>query len=279
MQRPQDETRAPAFKHPCSLSILFPFPAKDDRIMSRWKAAAIHLTISATIGLVVGALLFGVWYPPPYFHAAGADVLVLLLVSVDLTLGPLLTLVVFKSGKRGLKFDLAVIAIAQAIALVYGMSVVLKSRPVFLLAVIDRFELIAASDIAPADLAEGSAPEFRSLSWTGPRLAAAEKPKDWRDRNKILFGKTGGKDIDVLPKYYVDYASAAPDLLKRAKPLDALPLRGEKDRDALDKALSAAHAERANVVWVPIVARKASLTMLLDVHTGRPVRAIAVHPW
>jgi hypothetical protein len=30
---------------------------------------------------------------------------------------------------------------------------------------------------------------------------------------------------------------------------------------------------------VPIVARKASLTMLLDVHTGRPVRAIAVHPW
>jgi hypothetical protein len=261
------------------LSILFPFPAKDDRIMSRWKAAAIHLTISATIGLVVGALLFGVWYPPPYFHAAGADVLVLLLVSVDLTLGPLLTLVVFKSGKRGLKFDLAVIAIAQAIALVYGMSVVLKSRPVFLLAVIDRFELIAASDIAPADLAEGSAPEFRSLSWTGPRLAAAEKPKDWRDRNKILFGKTGGKDIDVLPKYYVDYASAAPDLLKRAKPLDALPLRGEKDRDALDKALSAAHAERANVVWVPIVARKASLTMLLDVHTGRPVRAIAVHPW
>jgi hypothetical protein len=247
--------------------------------MSRWKAAAIHLTISATIGLVVGALLFGVWYPPPYFHAAGADVLVLLLVSVDLTLGPLLTLVVFKSGKRGLKFDLAVIAIAQAAALVYGLSIVLASRPVFLLAVIDRFELIAASDLAPADLAEGSAPEFRSLSWTGPRLAAAQKPGDWRERNKILFGKTGGKDIDLLPKYYVDYASAAPDLLKRAKPLDALPLRGEEDRGKLAKALSSAHAERGDVVWVPIVARKASLTMLLDAHSGQPIRALAINPW
>jgi hypothetical protein len=247
--------------------------------MSRWKAAAIHLTISATIGLVVGALLFGVWYPPPYFHAAGADVLVLLLVSVDLTLGPLLTLVVFKSGKRGLKFDLAVIAIAQAAALVYGLSIVLASRPVFLLAVIDRFELIAASEIAPADLAEGSAPEFRSLSWTGPRLAAAQKPKDWHERNSILFGRTGGKDIDELPKYYVHYASAAPDLLKRAKPLDALPLRDEKAHALLAAAVQKSGEQADHLVWLPIVARKGVLVMLLDREDGRPLRAIPINPW
>ena len=75
--------------------------------MSRWKAASIHCSISALVGLIVGFLLFGLWYPPPYFHAAGADELILLLVGVDLTLGPLLTLIVFRSGKRGLKFDLA----------------------------------------------------------------------------------------------------------------------------------------------------------------------------
>jgi hypothetical protein len=261
------------------LSILFAFAAEEERKMSRWKAAAIHLTISATIGLIVGALLFGVWYPPPYFHAAGADVLVLLMVSVDLTLGPLLTLVVFKSGKRGLKFDLAVIAIAQTIALVYGMSIVLKSRPVFLLAVIDRFELIAASDLAPADLAEGSAPEFRSLSWTGPRLSAARKPKDWHERNKILFGKTGGKDIDQLPKYYVDYASAAPDLLKRAKALNELPLRDNEARDLLASAVRKTGEPADHLVWVPIVARKGVLTMLLDRDDGRPLRAIRINPW
>ena len=247
--------------------------------MSRWKAAGIHLSISAAIGLVAGALLFGVWYPPPYFHAAGADVLVLLLVSVDLTLGPLLTLVVFKSGKRGLRFDLSIIAIAQAIALVYGMSVVLRSRPVFLLAAIDRFELIAANELAAQDLAQGSAPEFRTLSWTGPRLAATKPPADWRERNKILFGKTGGKDIDELPKYYVDYASAAADLLKRAKPLEKLPLRGEQDRRKLEDALTSAHASRDAVVWVPIVALKASLTMLLDARSGQPLQAVAINPW
>src|SRR5262249_35748019 len=111
--------------------------------MTRWKAATIHSSISAIIAIAVGALLFGVWYPPPYFHAAGADELVLLLVGVDLAIGPLLTLIVFRPGKWGLKFDLVAIGVLQSAALIYGMSVVLQSRPVFLVGVFDRFNLVA----------------------------------------------------------------------------------------------------------------------------------------
>ena len=155
--------------------------------MSRWKAAAIHLSISFAIGLIVGALLLFVWYPRPFFHAAGADELVLLLVGVDLVLGPLLTLILFRSGKWGLKFDLAMIAILQSAALIYGLSIVLKARPVFLVAVVDRFSLISANDLDPADLAKGSQPEFRSLSLTGPRLVGARIPSTWQERNKVLF--------------------------------------------------------------------------------------------
>lgn len=247
--------------------------------MSRWKAAGIHLLISCSIGLIVGALLFGVWYPPPYFHAAGADVLVLLLVSVDLTLGPLLTLVVFKSGKWGLKFDLTLIAVLQTVALVYGMSIVLRSRPVFLLAAIDRFELISASQLDAKDLAQGSAPEFRSLSWTGPRLAAAHRPENWKERNNVLFGKKGGKDIDELPEYWVDYSKAAPDLLKKAKTLDAVPVHDDDERQRLAAAVRETGAADSQVVWVPLVALKASLVMLLDRETGKPLRAVAINPW
>ena len=130
--------------------------------MSRWKAAGIHLSISLAIGLLVGALLFGVWYPPPYFHAAGADELILLLVGIDIVLGPLMTLVIFRSGKRGLKFDLTVIGLVQAAALVYGLSIVLQSRPVFLVGAIDRFTLVSAGDIEDSDLQKGRQPLFRS---------------------------------------------------------------------------------------------------------------------
>lgn len=247
--------------------------------MSRWKAASIHLSISIAIGLAVGALLFGVWYPPPYFHAAGADVLVLLLVSVDVVLGPLLTLVVFKSGKRGLKLDLALIAIVQASALVYGMSVVLRSRPVFLVAAVDRFVLVSASELDPDDLAKGARPEFRSLSWTGPRLVGAKLPPLGKARTKILFSSLAGKDVENFPQYYVDYDAVASELLEKAKPLDALSLSNAEDRETLKKAERAVGRTADQLDWVPLVARKANLVMLLDRATGRPLRAIPINPW
>jgi hypothetical protein len=247
--------------------------------MSRWKAAAIHFSISLVIGIAIGALLFGVWYPPPFFHAAGADKLVLLLVGVDVVLGPLLTLVVFESGKPGLKFDLACIAIVQALALGYGVSVMTRSRPVFLVAAVDRFLLISANDLDDADLAQGSKPEFRTRSWTGPRLVGAQLPINVEDRNSILFSGVAGKDVDKFPRYYVDYASVAQDLVKKAQPLDALTKLDAESRADLDAAVRGTGKAATDIVWVPMLARKASIVMLLDRATGAPLHAVAVNPW
>ena len=41
----------------------------------------------------------------------------MLQVSVDVTLGPLITLIIFKPGKKGLLFDLVVIGMMQSAAL------------------------------------------------------------------------------------------------------------------------------------------------------------------
>jgi hypothetical protein len=190
--------------------------------MSRWKAALIHSGISLIVGLSVFALLAGVWYPPPYFHAAGGDKLVLLLLGVDLVLGPVLTFVVFKSGKKGLKFDLSMIGLAQIAALLYGLHVVVASRPAFLVASVDRFVLVSANELEDADLALGSQSEFRSRSWTGPRLVATRRPDSAAERSAILDSALVGKDIEKLPKHYVSYASQSAALLARAHALDVL---------------------------------------------------------
>jgi hypothetical protein len=247
--------------------------------MSRWKAAGIHLSISVLIGLVVGALLLFVWYPPPYFHAAGADVLMLLLMGVDVVVGPLLTLIVFKSGKRGLKLDLTVIAIIQLVALVYGLHVVLQSRPVFLVAVVDRLNLVSANELDPKDVAEAPDPAWRSLSWTGPHMVGVQLPEG-EARNKLVFQSMGGgKDVDKMPKYYVDYAKAAPQLLQHAKPLDALKPADEGERKALADAIAKTGRKPDTLLWVPVVAREHSIVMLLDRAAGTPLGAVAVNPW
>ena len=86
--------------------------------MSRFRASGFHFVISLLVGLVLLALCWFMWYPAPMLMAIGGHEIFLLVVGIDVVLGPLLTLVVFKSGKKTLKFDLAVIALLQIAALV-----------------------------------------------------------------------------------------------------------------------------------------------------------------
>src|SRR5664279_5232927 len=89
---------------------------------SRAKAAAIHLLVSAAVALLAALLVFAVWYPGAFRELAGGRGLFLLVTSVDVVLGPVLTFAVFNraKGRRHLTWDLAVIASLQFAALVYG---------------------------------------------------------------------------------------------------------------------------------------------------------------
>lgn len=247
--------------------------------MNRWKAAALHLSLSALFVSIIASLVLGLWYPPPYFSAAGANRLMSLLAGVQLALGPLLTLIVFRAGKRGLRFDLACIGLLQVIALTYGLLVVLESRPVFLVGAVDRFVLVSANEIADADLAMGTEVDFSSRSWTGPRLVVAELPTDPTERSDLAFSALSGRDIQNLPKYYRDYARAGKVLLAKAKPLDELRERQPHFYHLISDWLTQSGRSNASVVWLPLQTRRDDLVMLLDASTAQPLRALAINPW
>ena len=63
--------------------------------MNRWKAGLTHFALSCVIaGLVYMAVRY-FWYPGPLFEVAGGLELLLTIIFVDVTLGPLVTLLVF----------------------------------------------------------------------------------------------------------------------------------------------------------------------------------------
>src|SRR5919108_4111834 len=117
------------------------------RPLTRWRAAAAHLAISAGIAAAVLGLMLVFWYPPPLFQAMGGIGLALILVGVDVVMGPALTLVVFKSGKPGLKFDLAAIAICQLAALAYGCHIISLARPAYIVFVKDQFQVAMVTEL------------------------------------------------------------------------------------------------------------------------------------
>lgn len=245
--------------------------------LSRWKASAIHLGLSACIAGALLALMLLVWYPWPLYSIAGGRGLTMILVGVDVVLGPLITLVIFKAGKKGLKFDLAVIALLQLSALAYGVHTVFVARPAWLVFNVDRFNLVAAIDLDPADLAKVTRPEFRSPPIDGPRFVATTLPKDRNARLKLLDSALAGKDVQLFPQRYVPYEQEAAHALGHARRLEVLQKRDRKGvvQDYLDSSGRAADS----VKFLPLRARTADAAVLLDAKTGMPLKIVLVDPW
>lgn len=237
--------------------------------MSRWKAALIHLAISAMIAVSLLLVIFFVLYPPPLFKAMGGSELALLVISVDVFLGPILTLAVFKSGKKSLKFDLSVVALLQFSALIYGLGVVWVARPVFVVARQDVAYVVSATDIRAEDLAKGSAPQFQKFSWTGPVYAGLAMPQTDAERQRILdLNLDKGRDIQQMPEFYRPWEQIAPDMLKHAEPLEDLRFRKPQFKDTIDDWLAQRQRKIDSVRYLSLLTFHAELCLVLDAQTG-----------
>ncbi len=248
--------------------------------MTRWKAFGIHLGISAVIGLAVVLLIALVWYPPPLLHATGSDRFLLVLIGVDVVIGPFLTLLVFKPGKPSLRFDLSVIALLQLTALGYGLWIAASSRPVFLVEATDRIVLVRANQIPAESLEASKGSAYQKLSWTGPVLVASRLPEAIADRNRILLEVAeGGADVELRPQYYLPYDDEAQALLNRGRRLPPLFTRAPHVMAEATKIAKASGEPVDDLLFVPLVTGHQDVAVVLSGKTGRPVGMIAVDPW
>jgi hypothetical protein len=251
------------------------------RSLNRWQAAAIHLGLSALIASVVVTVMLLIWYPPPYFDAMGGTGLMKILVGVDVTLGPLLTLIVFNRNKKSLRFDLSVIAVLQIAALVYGVWVMFEARPVYTVFAVDRFDIVSANELDAVDI-DAAAPAYRELPTSGPRIVGTrlpDKQKNPDEWNRLVFAGAAGKDVPQYPKYYVPYAEIATAVLAKAKPLSALAAAKPEAKARVDAFLAQSGRPADAFVYVPLVGRGATLTAVLDARDAAIVAYIPIDPY
>ncbi len=100
------------------------------RINNRYQAFGIHLGISVLVFIVLSSLIVFFWYPSFLFSTDGGWQGIRIIAGVDLVIGPLLTLLLYKKGKPGLKFDLICISLVQLSCLSLGMYIVYQERPI-----------------------------------------------------------------------------------------------------------------------------------------------------
>jgi len=246
-------------------------------IPPRIRAALVYLAASAIVATIVFTTVFFLWYPGPFFGAAGGFELLRIIVSVDMALGPLAVLVIYKPGKWGLKFDLVTLAALQLCALMYGVYVLFEARPVYVAFVKDRFEIARANAFPEGELAKGG--PYASLSLNGPRWVGVRLPSDKDQAFQLLVSGLNGVDAQYYPKYYVSYESVKADVAAHAQAIDVLRKRNPADIARIDGMVARTGKPEAAIGFVPIRAGKSDLSAIVDRKTGDVLRVSGVPPW
>lgn len=171
---------------------------------AKLKASAIHGLITAFIAALTAVVVFWVWYPGALAEMLSGVNLYLIVLAVELCLGPLISLVIFNPNKpvKELIRDYAIVGLVQLSALVYGLYSVAISRPVFEVFVRDRIEIVSAVELNNVNIQAAKDDSFKHFSWLGTRFICVEGPTDALAAVNLYMSGIHAKNIQLFPKYY-----------------------------------------------------------------------------
>jgi len=244
---------------------------------SRWKAAAIHLSASAAIAAAVVWAILWIWYPSPFFEALGGARLIALIAGVNVVLGPLITLIVFDTRKKNLKFDLAAVVVLQLAALTYGVHIAFQARPVYLLFVKDRFEIVTANQLEPEQLAKVTRPEFKSVPFSGPWTAAADLPTDPKELRLLqILAINARVDAQLFPQYFVPYFERNRLIVSKGRTLARFTAELPQSKPVIERALAAAGKTPDQIRLLPLYVKDRSLAVIVGADVANVIDVVLI---
>lgn len=232
-------------------------------ISSRVSFFIKHLTVSVCIALLIVAVVFFIWYPAPLAKAEGVSSIFLMLLIIDVILGPLLSLLIYKEGKKTLKMDLSIIILVQIVALSYGIYAIAQSRPAWIVQSGWLFEVVPANAIDREDQLQTQSPYHRN-GWLKPQWVAVDDTEN--PHNSLA--------APHLMTSTFNHMSYADQRLKQySQPLITLLQFNEQQivESVLNKTSKAKY-------WMPLRTSGVGLTVLLDEHY-RVLKVVDLRPW
>jgi len=247
---------------------------------AKGRAFGIHLLISLGVASLAALLVFGLWFPYPYRELAGGRQLFLLLLGVDVVVGPLLTFVVFNPRKRLREkvLDFTVIGLLQVGALGYGLWSVAQARPVHLVYEYSRLAVVAAAQV-PADQLEKAPPGLRSLPWTGPTLLSLRPLKNAEEQFESTMTAANGVPQAAQTELWQPYDAGRAAILETARPLTRLKTKYPGEISLIDRAIAETGKPADRLLYMPVLSRDVAWSALIDAETARPVGFVPLDPY
>ncbi len=237
---------------------------------------AWHALLSLTLAAVCGGAVL-VLYPESHFILSGGRDLLLILLGVDVVLGPLLTLFIVSPGKpqREAVRDVGMLVLMQLAALLYGLHTAYAGRPIAVVFEVDRFKVVAANEVFGDELAQ--APDgYRVLPvahvwWLGARPAASND-----EALKSIDMAMQGYDIGQRPSFWQPYDLSKRQAARVARPVETLIHTRPAVQASVDGILSKRALPVASASFLPLDGRKGTWSVLLT-HDGTVLGVVPHH--
>lgn len=245
----------------------------------RIRAFGIHGAISLCVAAIAFILVFFVWYPSYYREISGGRELFWILITVDVILGPLLTLSVFDRRKsfQALAFDLSVIGLVQLIALSYGLWTVFVARPVHLVFEYDQYRVAHAVEV-PVDLLDKTPPGIVALPLAGPTVLSL-RPTRGNETFDIAMAELAGAPACARPDLWQPYEMARTSILQKAKPVTELLARLPDKSGIINHVIKKTGRPTEQLRYLPLRGRNAFWTALIDPQTTEILGVIPLDPY
>lgn len=231
----------------------------------RYRYFLSHLIFSIFIACMVLALIFWVWYPEPLAKAVGVNQILFMLISIDIVIGPILSFVVYKEGKKTLVFDLSMIIILQLSALGYGLYNIAQGRPAWIVYYKDSYELIRHTDLIS---------DARHISpWFGPKYVGVKLSSDPKIFSEELSLELAGYSLAQYPEKYIKVDLVKDDMKKYAQSMYLLNQYNDtsKVQDILKNYPNVKY-------FFPMKASFKDMTVLVD-QNYNVIKIVDLRPW
>lgn len=233
-----------------------------------------HLLISVLIALAALALVFFVWYPSPLAKAVGVTHIFLMLLAIDVILGPLLGLLVYKEGKKTLKMDLTVIILIQIAALSYGLYSIAQARPVWIAFNNDRFELVRNNELKTENIADAK-PQYQQPTWLQPQYVAVKQATDPQEQQiEQMSAMLNGISIAQYPERYIALNQVKTQIQDQAR--DLSQLKQWNDETIIQAIIN--KYPQANG-WLPLETYGLAMVILVNKEKAEVIKIVDLRPW
>jgi hypothetical protein len=240
----------------------------------RFRAAAVHFVICLLIAFAVLLLVYWGWYQQALADIQQVGTVVLILLTADVSLGPLLTFAVYNKAKKSLKMDLTLIGLCQLVFLGYGLYTIEAGRPQFLVFATDHFEAVSKTDWPQVDSSK-KAEVAQTVNWLGPKFVGMKMPQDPSQRSLLesTLQLTGG--VGKFPEYYVPYEDVRSAISISLKPLEKALELNPQSKDMLSSKFARLAANTQDLGYLPIRGRFESAIAVIRRSDAQIVALIA----